>query len=256
MRSNPIFKIVFAVLMVTGSSVFAKVGFNLIDDVKPAVIKLFVTEDITKDDAADVKKMSAMMDKRYGTAWHILVDLNSSGGSITAALEIGRLLRKMGSMAFVSTNAICMSSCVYILAGADHRAVDGKVGIHRPYEPESTETSKEIQKAKYRKLEVQIKEYLAEMNIPLKLYDDQLFISPESIRVLTDRELQEYGLNKNDPFAEEADAAKEAKKLGITRLEYAERTASANRRCPFTGDRSKDAIVSLLNCRRKIVSGV
>lgn len=206
---------VFQILLVlwsffiVSSTAFARVSVSTLPDAK-SVLVVLLNDEISKDDAAILMMVAGEMDRKFKGNWHIIAKLNSNGGSVSAALQIGRLLRKVGSMATVETNAVCMSSCVYILAGAANRAVDGTVGIHRPYEPEGKELSQSAQKAKYARLGAEIKAYLAEMNIPIKLYDDELYISPENVRILTDRELQGYGLNQNDPFKEEADAAKEA----------------------------------------------
>jgi len=218
-------------------------------------LTVLVEDEVTKDDAESLSAQAGLMEKKYGK-YLILANLNSNGGSVTAALQIGRILRRAkSSLATVGVDAVCLSSCVYILAGATNRAVDGKVGIHRPYEPDGKETSQTAQKEQYRKLGVAIKTYLAEVNIPLKLFEDQLYISPENTKILSDRELQAYGLNQNDPFAEEADAAKEAKDLGITRAMLASRKAKANQQCPWNGSREKEEMIRLLECRVTAVRG-
>lgn len=217
---------------------------------------VFLTESITKGDAAVVVRKASEMQNRSGKGLRILAKLDSSGGSIEAALQIGRLLRRVGAMAVVEKDAVCMSSCVYVLAGAANRAVDGRVGIHRPYEPEGKELAESAQKAKYKKLGAEIKAYLEGMNIPARLYDDSLFISPENVRILTPNELQAYGLSENDPFADEANATKQAQNLGISRKEYAARKVRARRECQWDGNDSRDSVVHLLECRAGIVNGV
>ena len=254
MRSFSSWLVIFGALYIVSSAAFARVSVSTLPGAK-SVLMVLLNDEVTKDDATILMKVAEEMDRKFKGDWHILAKLNSNGGSVTAALQIGRLLRKVGSMATVEADAICMSSCVYILAGAANRAVDGTVGIHRPYESEGKEVSQSAQKAKYARLGAEIKSYLAEVNIPVKLYDDELYISPENVKILSDSELQGYGLNQNDPFTEEADAAKESKKLGITRSVLAERKAKANRRCPWNGDNSRETMLILLECRDAIVKG-
>jgi hypothetical protein len=162
----------------------------------------------------------------------IRVDLNSNGGDVDAALKIGRIMRKTIAMvAVVPPNSICASACVFVLAGAANRIVTGKVGIHRPYDPDNTNISAKSQKQKYYRLAKKIKDYLSEMNVQPKLYDDMIYISPENIKILSTNELQLYGLGGNDPYIEEATSAGYAKQLGISRQELARRMANAEQKC-------------------------
>jgi hypothetical protein len=68
--------------------------------------------------------------------------LDSPGGSIFAAMKIGRLLRRdaMGATIAIKSPPVylgqCVSACVLIYAGATHRSFNeyfSKLGIHRPY---------------------------------------------------------------------------------------------------------------------------
>ena len=248
--------ILFSLVLGSASSVaMAKISIRPIPSSNVGGLMVFVGDDINREDLAALRKARGDMDRKHGANWRIIAKLNSRGGSVRAALEIGRILRRVGAMAVVESDAICMSSCVYVLAGAANRSVNGQVGIHRPYEPDGNETSASAQKQRYAKLGADVKEYFAEMNIPPKLYDDMLYISPEDVRVLTGRELQTYGLNQNDPFFEEADAVKQAQRLGISRAALAERKAKANRECPWDGDKSKEALLKLLDCRSAIING-
>jgi ATP-dependent protease ClpP protease subunit len=49
---------------------------------------------------------------------NIQIKLDSPGGSVAAAMEIGRLMRKYRMAAAVMPNSICVSACVLIYAGA------------------------------------------------------------------------------------------------------------------------------------------
>jgi hypothetical protein len=151
-----------------------------------------------------------------------------------------------------------MSSCVYILAGATHRSVEGLVGIHRPYEPDDQAMTETEQKAKYKRLGGQMVAYLRTVNVPTRLYEDSLFISPDRVKILTANELQAYGLNENDPYVDEADAVKSAKKTGVSRKEYAERELRARQECGNDGvsaQSSKSEIIAHIECTKKVLEG-
>lgn len=160
------------------------------------------------------------------------VVLNSTGGSVAAAMRIGRVLRKASSLALVNEDAQCMSACVLVLAGATSRFLGGRIGIHRPYDPDDQASTSEAQKRKYATLGQQVTAYLGEMNISRKLWDDMLYIAPQHVRVLKPDELTSYGLVAFDPYYEEASDVRQAKRYGVTRLEYAKRRAIANGECP------------------------
>jgi ATP-dependent protease ClpP protease subunit len=64
------------------------------------------------------------------------INLDSSGGSVLAAMTIGRILRSNRMTASVDPYASCLSSCVLIYAGAVARFGYNplaRIGIHQPY---------------------------------------------------------------------------------------------------------------------------
>jgi len=92
------------------------------------------------------------------------------------------------------------------------------------------------QKAEYAEMGNTIKHYLADMNVKPQLYDDMLYISPANMRILSTREIENYGLVRKDPFEEEAKAAQEIKRFGISCQEYEERSERINTECTSTAD--------------------
>jgi hypothetical protein len=195
-------------------------------DVNGVVLTMSITKSIKESDYTaivnEVKSYETVKTiNKLGSPTSVFhFKLDSPGGNVAAALKIGRLLRKLHALAEVKENAVCLSSCVYILAGAVSRIVEGQVGIHRPYDPNGEIKTEVEQKEKYRKLGKQIVAYFKEVNIPTRLYEDSLYISPEKIKILNFNEMQAYGLNTNDPYYEEASESSSAKSHGISRQEY------------------------------------
>lgn len=64
-----------------------------------------------------------------------IVAVNSTGGIVDEALQIGRILRKQEFNTHLSAREICLSACPYILAGGIERHVsrEGIVGLHQHY---------------------------------------------------------------------------------------------------------------------------
>jgi len=166
--------------------------------------------------------------------WH--VDLNSVGGDVSAALQIGRLLRKHNAWVNVGANSNCLSACVFLLAGGVQRSVQShlgaRVGIHRPYRTVDDAFTLDAQRTQQERLGSQIKSFLSDVNITGALYEQMLLVAPESVRVLSPSELRTLGLNLNDPNWDDARAASEARDIGITRAEYVARKARASSICP------------------------
>ena len=183
---------------------------------------LFLTGDIKRADVAALEKIIPQ---------HRAILLNSAGGDLVAAMELGRILRKHGILAIISPDHVCASACVFVLAGSSNRAVGGKVGIHRPYRLRDDATTSEEQKATYISLGNEVKNYLNEMNISPALYDDMIRISSGSIKFLSEQDLERYGLSGIDPYREEADSAYEAKELKISKQELFKRKAKIDRDC-------------------------
>ncbi len=183
---------------------------------------LFLTGEIKRADVTVLERLAPQ---------HRVIFLNSAGGNLDAAMDLGRILRKLGTVAIVSPDHVCASACVFVLAGSNNRTVGGKVGIHRPYQSRDDATTAEEQKTFYSSLGNKVKEYLNEMNINPALYDDMIRISSDSVKFLSEQDLERYGLSEMDPYTEEADSAYQAKELKISKQELLKRKAKIDRDC-------------------------
>lgn len=160
--------------------------------------------------------------------------IDSTGGSVIAAIKIGRLLRQERETVMVE--GVCFSACVFVLAGAVDRAVfpPGKVGIHRPYLVSySSDARHEIESA----LRL-MRDYLREMDVSPRLADDMIAVEPEDNRVLTTSQLASYGLlgvdraeKQQRAIDQEVKDLEEAKALGLDRREYNRRKSRAKLLC-------------------------
>lgn len=247
-------KIIIFWLILFSNSLLADMSFRSpSDEINHAFV--WITGTISKSDAEILEAYTNSRLKRFGKLPSYSVMLNSTGGSVAAAMEIGKILRKTESLAQVEERAVCLSACPYILAGATSRGVYGIVGVHRLYEPEAQQLSPAEQKKKYKLLAANIYTYLDEVNISRQLYDDAIYINPEDIKILTKRELQVYGLSENDPYQSEYDASKTAKKNNISRKEQAAREAKAKIACPLPATTEKDVFMPYVKCKERILSG-
>ena len=135
---------------------------------------------------------------------HAVVYLNSPGGSLVTAMQLGRVLRehafdtRVGTRTMDATRATagtCHSACPFILAGGVHRSLEtaSVIGLHRAANrvPVSDED------AFQRVVETQVVEYLAEMGVRVEVARIMAGIPHDQVRDLTvDEALQLNLLNE------------------------------------------------------------
>lgn len=184
---------------------------------------------ITDVDALAVRTMTQDLEKRHLVTPH--VRLNSPGGSVGAAMAIGRNFRKIRAIATMGEAHICHSACVFVLAGATQRAIGGSVGIHRPYSELTGLLDIEKAQSEYTRLSQASKLFLREMNLPEELYEAMVRTPPEEIRLLDRNELSAFGLNKTDPVEEDFFNSLGAQKYGLTKQEYLRRKSHTKQAC-------------------------
>lgn len=159
--------------------------------------------------------------------------LNSTGGDVDAAIQIGRYLRKLSGIAAVAGTDECLSACVFVLAGATQRLLSpiARIGIHRPYSLRTDIRDYSAAQKEHSRLAITAKTYLEEMNLPTSLYDAMTRVPPESIRVLKRQELVSFGLDQTDPVEQELVDASEARKYSLNKLEYIRRKGEVSNVC-------------------------
>ncbi|MEY9885567.1 ATP-dependent Clp protease proteolytic subunit [Bradyrhizobium sp. USDA 329] len=165
-----------------------------------------------------------------------VITLNSPGGSVPAAMAIGRLARQHRMVALVPGGASCVSACVLIYAGAvvrNARSTGGRIGIHAPFfldAPDSKIDEQEIRRS-YTSLVQDIRSYFREMNVSEALADEMLKTPASSVRFLSVEDQDRYGLVVMDPVESEFLSLSHAKQLGLTRLEHNRRSALVHQFC-------------------------
>ena len=236
----------FKVILVTIGLVLSS-GSNADVEVRPLRLgdsdSLILSGEIKSSDVFELTKHLSK---------HHSIELNSLGGDLSAAINIGKLLRNRNIMAFVSYDHTCVSACVLVLAGSTFRMIKGKIGIHRPYLPQDNATTVEEQKVIYDSIRKVVINYLDIMNINPTLYDDMFRISPRSVKFLSKEELDFYGLSGTDPYFEEAASVLEARKLRISKEELFKRKNQQDECIRFFNTSKEDMVV----CRMATIYGI
>ena len=170
-----------------------------------------------------------------------VVVLNSLGGDLNSAYEIGQIIRERKYTAGIPVGARCVSACVFILAAASQRVIDGQVGIHRPFFASTSVANNSADKIQndYGSAVDGMRDYLRQMNVDPRLADQMLRIDPDRVRYLTRAELDGFGIGEGAPSPDveklaklkEAVAVKAANAYGLSRLEYMRRDDLIERMC-------------------------
>ncbi|MFG6592256.1 hypothetical protein [Sulfitobacter sp. 1A12157] len=123
------------------------------------------------------------------------VYLNSPGGSVRDALELGRALRRTGLNTALREGDICYSACPYLLAAGAARAVpeSASVGVHQHYFGESTILPAFVAVEDIQRGQGEVMRYLDEMGIDPLVMQHALVTPPDEIYVLLPEELRRYG---------------------------------------------------------------
>jgi hypothetical protein len=95
---------------------------------KPNTINIDIFKTITKKYAIDIA-----LHVTYFQTLTLVVHLNSTGGDLDAALQIGQTIRKYDGIVQVLKNSTCYSSCALIYIAGVRRSNLGMIGLHRPY---------------------------------------------------------------------------------------------------------------------------
>ncbi|MDR7123952.1 hypothetical protein [Pseudotabrizicola sp. 4114] len=124
------------------------------------------------------------------------IALHSPGGSVTDALEIGRMIRAAEVPTLMPAGAACFSACPYILAAGTERRVSrtALVGVHQHYFGESTLLPAFVAVESIQHGQGEVLDYLDEMGIDLRLAARAMQTPPANIYILVEDELTDFAL--------------------------------------------------------------
>lgn len=123
------------------------------------------------------------------------VILNSPGGSVADALDLGRTLRRMGLNTALRDGDICYSACPYLLAAGVTRDIPegGSVGLHQHYFGKNTLLPAFVAVEDIQRGQGEVMLYLDDMGIDPLIMRHALITPPDEIYVLVPSELRGYG---------------------------------------------------------------
>lgn len=196
-------------------------------------VQVFLQGYITQEDVYSAKVMESLVKRGRQKIVGNSVSIAGDGGDVDAAMELGRLLRKLGVSTRVDRGDRCLSSCVFAFMGGDQRVVAGQIGIHRPYFSSARKVPD--RRAYYRQLQKRLQQYIEELDFPPSLYEAVMAVPPESLSMLTAADLKRFYLQGMSPSTEDELDATAARNLGVSVSEYLQQKAQGRPCVGFFG---------------------
>jgi hypothetical protein len=102
---------------------------------------IFIYNTISKADANYIAQRET-----YFETGGMFLTLDSTGGDVDAALQIGRIIRKNEGIINVREHYKCYSSCALIYIAGVQRSNFGVIGLHRPYLASTPQSRQSIER--------------------------------------------------------------------------------------------------------------
>jgi hypothetical protein len=189
-------------------------------------VRIYITGRVTALDARKIEGANRELERSS-----VEVYLDSPGGDVSAALTIGRLIRKNDGFTIVGWfdsdrnklpfDAKCYSSCALIFISGVFRQNNGLLGLHRPYIASSPQGREAIEK-QFPLMLSALKEYVAEMGITDNFYQLMVNTEPANIMVYKQDAFKEI-IPENDPVFAEITISRQARRFGVDTAEMRKR---------------------------------
>lgn len=166
---------------------------------------IFVTGDFTYQD--DLSRFEALA----RSSSSIAVTFQSPGGNIQKAMDLGRLIRRLG-LSTVQFRAVeCASACsLAFLGGVIRYAEPGSIGVHKSsFSGDLSVTTKDAVSG-IQQITADTITYMLEMGVDPALLQLSLQYDSDDIRYLSKSEMERYRVVTPEPAAGEQPAASQA----------------------------------------------
>lgn len=128
------------------------------------------------------------------------ISLDSPGGAVAEALEMGRLIRENGYATNVVNGAFCASSCPLVFAGGETRTAGDRamIGVHQIYSGSGQTISADQALSDAQVTTARIARYLEQMGVDQALWLHALETPPDRLYYLTPEEMRDLALVSDD----------------------------------------------------------
>ncbi|MGC3936857.1 ATP-dependent Clp protease proteolytic subunit [Roseobacter sp. EG26] len=141
---------------------------------------------------------SRIVDELRSTAPATLL-LDSPGGSVSDALEIGRAVREIGAETRLLDNTVCLSACPYIFVGGVKRSIaeNARIGVHQHAFGESTILPAFLAVEDIQRGQAEVLMHLDTMGIDLRIMGPAMATPADEIYILTSDELVTWNVTSD-----------------------------------------------------------
>ena len=135
------------------------------------------------------------------------VVLSSPGGSVSDALEMGRLIRTKGFATEVEKDKVCVSSCPLVFAGGVKRLAGSGaiIGVHQVFAPDPAEAARHDTMSEAQRVSARCQRYLADMGVDLKMWVHAMETPKDRLFIFSADELRELNIVTPTNVAANAD---------------------------------------------------
>ena len=143
-----------------------------------------------------------------------ILDIDSAGGLVEAAIRAGDAIGENNWTIWVRSDSVCHSACVLLLAAGDMRVIAGRVGIHRMVRVGSSATSRKELGEELRRVSDELRNYLERNGASNEVYDLMTTVPNRTLHVLSDDELNRYGLSGPNAVEDDLNRIRLARRCG------------------------------------------
>lgn len=193
-------------------------------------LALLITGTITEDDAKALQALAP--DLRRDS---FVLYLDSRGGDVFAAMEIGKLVRKYEGTTWIGRDlndgvlpldAKCYSSCALIFIAGVLRLNSGQLGLHRPYLASAPQSRQTIERQLPIMME-RIRQYITEMGITDNFYQQMVNTEPSQMAIYNSENYLKL-IPENDSVHQEIEIAYDARHYGVSTFEMRKRLRNSD----------------------------
>jgi hypothetical protein len=182
-------------------------------------VNLRLHGEITNETLKDFKEALESIEKNHQKIILNAVQLNSRGGSSSAAIEIGKIIREKKLNTYLAKDARCESACVSVLISGVERYAFGRVGVHRTTYNKDIADDSRVTSDIAESLQKN-SEYIKSMGISMMLDDAINTTESWRMRYLTETEMRQWQVIGFDRLAEELYFSQTARERHISRQEF------------------------------------
>lgn len=178
-----------------------------------------------------------------------ILDIDSTGGSVEAAMRAGDAIGENDWTIWVRGDSVCHSACVLILAAGDMRVIVGPVGIHRMIRIRSNATSRKELGEELRALSEELRNYLERNGASAEVYDLMTTVPNRTVHLLSDAELDKFGLAGANAVEDDLDRIRLARRCGTEFLQRRDAFRRAYEvQCVQRADEARQDVADINTC--------